>query len=373
MKKIIPIFLIFLFVFSIFPYNLEAKTLKEHYDELYELEARERRTAEEKSATEAKIRQNKSQIEESQRKVGESRLEIDKARKQIEELNKKIELKKEEIKNLLRFKQVSSGENVYLEYVFGASDFKDFIYRSAIVEQLSKYNENLIQEMKDLIKENEKAMKELEIKIQEEEKAKAEYEKMLKSNQLSLADLAEEGEFLQIDSKAKREEIKYYESEGCKMDEEISSCVKMPITNGFNNPLPGRRPIYEDDMFGMRIHPIQNVWKMHYGVDIAAPTGTAVRASAAGKVANTAYGWNGGSGNYVAIHHRKNNKDYTTVYMHLSSIAVSVGDVVSPTTIIGYVGSTGNSNGPHLHFEIHYGQSTSPYTAFDPMFEVTFR
>jgi murein DD-endopeptidase MepM/ murein hydrolase activator NlpD len=86
------------------------------------------------------------------------------------------------------------------------------------------------------------------------------------------------------------------------------------------------------------------------GVDLAAPTGTRVLASGPGKVIFAKYGWNGAYGNLVILQHANGTK---TLYAHLSQINVSSGQQVDRGQVIGLVGSTGRSTGPHLHFEVH--------------------
>lgn len=98
--------------------------------------------------------------------------------------------------------------------------------------------------------------------------------------------------------------------------------------------------------YGMRFHPISGKEKPHLGVDFAAPTGTAVRSVADGVVEFA--GWQNGYGNVIRIKHRA---DKTTVYAHLSRIGVRKGQRIDQSDVIGQVGSTGSSTGPHLHFE----------------------
>lgn len=105
--------------------------------------------------------------------------------------------------------------------------------------------------------------------------------------------------------------------------------------------------VYVSSRFGLRVHPITGEKKSHTGIDIASNQGTAVYASDGGSV--TLAGWNGGYGNCIMIDH---GNGYVTLYGHLSSISVSVGQTVSQGDTIGAVGSTGNSTGPHLHFEV---------------------
>ena len=101
--------------------------------------------------------------------------------------------------------------------------------------------------------------------------------------------------------------------------------------------------------FGKRKHPILGYTKMHTGTDFAAPKGTPIMASGDGKVLKA--GWCGGGGNCIKIKH---NSTYQTVYAHLSKFGrgVKKGVRVKQGQIIGYVGSTGLSTGPHLHYEV---------------------
>lgn len=110
-----------------------------------------------------------------------------------------------------------------------------------------------------------------------------------------------------------------------------------------------------------RFHPVLKRYRAHHGVDYAAPTGTPVYAIGSGKVIAKAYQARGG-GNYVKIRH---NSTYTTTYMHLSRFAkgLKVGDYVAQKEVIGYVGSTGLSTGPHLDFRVYEnGKAINPLT-----------
>jgi len=115
-----------------------------------------------------------------------------------------------------------------------------------------------------------------------------------------------------------------------------SSYSNIPSTAGyFKNPVPGSRKS-------------RGVKPGHKGVDMAAPTGTPIYAAAGGTVLIARMGWNGGFGNYVVIQHSNGVK---TLYAHMSRLGTNPGARVSQGELIGYVGSTGHSTGPHLHFE----------------------
>lgn len=108
--------------------------------------------------------------------------------------------------------------------------------------------------------------------------------------------------------------------------------------------------------FGYRIHPIYHTQKMHTGVDINVAYGTPVYAADGGTVILS--GWNGGYGNCIVINH---GNGITTLYGHMSSLVAGVGQSVSKGQVIGYVGSTGASTGPHLHWEVAVnGQRVNP-------------
>ena len=130
-------------------------------------------------------------------------------------------------------------------------------------------------------------------------------------------------------------ELGYYDINGKSI---VKSLMKTPIN--------GARL---SSSFGMRKHPILGFNKMHRGTDFAAPTGTPIMASGSGTV--TRARWCGGGGNCVKIRH---NSTYETIYAHMSKFAQGVkeGRKVKQGQIIGYVGSTGLSTGPHLHYEV---------------------
>jgi murein DD-endopeptidase MepM/ murein hydrolase activator NlpD len=130
---------------------------------------------------------------------------------------------------------------------------------------------------------------------------------------------------------------------------------------GSEPPVLTRRPAQGDEVrltsgFGMRFHPLLNVRRMHPGVDWAAPRGTPVIAAGPGQVVFA--GEKGEYSNAIAIDH---GGGWQTFYSQLSSIEVGVGDCVAFGALIGKVGSTGLSSGPHLHFEVRQnGQPIDP-------------
>lgn len=118
--------------------------------------------------------------------------------------------------------------------------------------------------------------------------------------------------------------------------------------------IPAIQPVSNKDLsriasgFGMRIHPIYGIAKMHYGLDFTAPQGTPIYATGNGVVSEAGPG--SGTGNHVVINH---GYGYETEYMHMVRIKVRQGQRVKRGEVIGWVGSTGASTGPHCHYEVH--------------------
>jgi murein DD-endopeptidase MepM/ murein hydrolase activator NlpD len=123
--------------------------------------------------------------------------------------------------------------------------------------------------------------------------------------------------------------------------------------------VPSRTPLDSyrtTSNFGMRTHPVLGGLRAHKGIDMAAPTGTPVYATADGLVSKAE--WFGAYGNFIAIGH---GGELETRFGHLSRMAVSAGQRVRKGDLIGYVGSTGRSTGPHLHYEVRVaGQAVDP-------------
>ena len=122
-------------------------------------------------------------------------------------------------------------------------------------------------------------------------------------------------------------------------------------------PVPSSQKITSN--YGYRVHPIYKTRRLHSGVDIGAPSGSNIVAAESGVVILASYGYNGGYGNYMIISH---GSGLTTRYAHCNSLAVSVGQTVSKGQVIGAVGSTGDSTGPHLHFEVRLNSAS-----YDPL------
>ena len=374
MKKIIKFIIIFICFFGLIN-SLEAKSLKQLKDELKRDEAN-------KSALIKKAKEVQGKIDSMSKEIGGLEDEIKNKQKEIEESNNKIVELNEEIKNkekeidtLMSFLQVTSEENIYLEYVFEAKSFADFIYRRSVIEQLTKYNDELIDDMYNKIEENKKLQVQLKKEIDESENSITKLENILKKYNLNMNDLDEEKRDVEADIKARKLEIKGYEKtykeNGCAETVDLGACVDVPLSTGFIRPLV--KGVITSE-YGMRYHPTRKVYTMHNGVDIGGnSTGTKVYAAAAGRV-NKIVTRSSCGGNMVYIQHSINGKQYRTVYMHLHTVNVKIDDIVTYTSVIGTVGGgesyDGCSTGPHLHFGLLKGWED--YTYYNPRNYVSF-
>ena len=163
----------------------------------------------------------------------------------------------------------------------------------------------------------------------------------------------------------------FYEANGCtQRDDILSVCSGVPPATGFLRPLT--RGVVTSD-YGFRVSPITGYYEGHTGVDVSDsgyPIGEPIYAVAAGKVAFEV-NW-GCGGRVVGIHHVVKGVEYTSMYMHLQSFNVNVGDVVTANDVIGYMGGIYDrcSTGPHVHLSMTYGHLTDPGSyksyIFDP-------
>lgn len=368
-KRIFNLLIVMIVVVPLFSpvYNARAKTIANLKSELTALENKSQNTQNQIIYTEKEINNSKNQISNIYKEIDRINDEIVAKNKEIEELNKDISNKEQEIKDLINFFQISSGESSYLEYLMGSKTLTDFIYRLSIVEQLSKYNSDLINQMNEMILKNEQ--RKVDLKNKEGELETKQVQLSSKVNQLGeeRAKLYEYDRSLDDEIKVARDVIDMYVKAGCGENEEISVCANRllpPDTKFWRPQIQG----YITSEFGYRKNPLGSGTQYHPALDMSNSDkyNTKIYAVASGKVAKTfsdKYG-----GNQVVIHHRIFNgstySNYTSTYLHLAKILVKDGDLVTKDTAIGIMGTTGNSTGPHLHLSISTGHRYKDYVSY---------
>ena len=367
-KILFTILITFMFASNIFAATSGKTSLKDLKDQL----AKDKATV---NAIAAKQQQVQKNIKKVEKELGAAASEIDQceadikaSKEKVIELETEINNKQVEIDNLLNFLQLSEGENVYLEYIFKSKSFTDFIYRSAVIEQITAYNDELIVEMHELIEENKQAQIDLKAQIEKSEASIAKLNTSLKKYNLSMDDLVDDHKDAKADYEASKKEVaayeKLYKQNGCSETTSILDCIDIPYATGFTRPTAKGSITSE---FGLRYHPTLHYYRMHNGIDIGVPTNTPVYASAAGivskivRVANPNKKNSSCGGNMVYIKHRIDGKEYTSVYQHLHSVSVNLNDFVTLGTVVGKSGGGESydycTTGPHLHFGIMKGSS----------------
>ena len=366
---------IFVFLIALLiPISASAKTLGDLKAEYNALEQAYIEKQNELEENQNEQNNTNARIDEIYGEIAAAEEEIKELNDKIAELNKKIDEKNKQIKAVIKYYQVSNGESELLEYLFSAKSITDFIYRATVTEQLSRYNSNLITEMHELILESKKAISSLHEKEDNLKKLQEELRAKLSVLQLEAADLSEEEDSIMKDIEASKSIIQFYIDSGCDESDDIATCAneQLPVGTRFWRPLES----------GYMTSTWYSDWwdypggscRSHAGVDIGAPTGTPIYSISDGKVVFAEYGYNGGYGNKIVVQHYINGQNYTSLYGHLSSINVNVGDIVTKDSVIGFVGNTGNSYGSHLHLNLCVGLTScvSRWETTDPGAYINF-
>ena len=254
-----------------------------------------------------------------------------------------------------------NGIITYLELVFDSTSFADLLARVDFVADIMRadekaYNDYIdarnetiaakeaLEEAKSEMEDEKLNLEQKEIELFEQlEEATAiiiAMEQTIEAEQALRAMVAEEEDRIQKEINAKVEELRKQEEaqrarEAAQRARRGSGELMWPANGRFASA------------FGMRRHPVFKIMRMHNGIDIGAPHGANVFAADSGTVIISAY--NSGYGNYIVLNH---GNGMTTLYAHLSKRGVNVGTSVTKGQVIGLIGSTGVSTGPHLHFEV---------------------
>ena len=301
--------------------------------------------------------------------IADKQDELDDANLRLDDLNEKN-------KERLRAME-EDGALSYWAVIFKASSFSDLLDRISMVQEINAADQRRLKEISEVARQVSAVQNELV-----REKADLEsIKKELDAAEVTMAEKRTEADKLLADLVARGEEFEALidESEDLQSDlmkqiaqkekdlkaqeykewlatyvpttrpsgTDTTPSTQIPSSSGWIKPL---RSYTFTSAFGMRVHPISGVYKMHEGVDLSAPQGTPIYAAKSGKVTTTSY-QAGGAGYYVSINH---GDGFSSVYMHMTHYIVKPGDYVNAGQVIGYVGSTGGSTGPHLHFGISY-------------------
>ena len=243
------------------------------------------------------------------------------------------------------------GEQGYLSLLLSSDDFGDFLQRAQFTRYLMAQDRRTMGLLSH--QKAEVAQYQQQVQVKTQEAAVWQQRKAIAHNHADA-----ERRVVNHQLTVQQADIARYEQQLAELEQEsrnITAWLRL-----LQNTSAGRRRLLQrvgpingwpvagrlSSGFGMRYHPILHCMRMHTGVDISAPMGTPIYATGAGEIIWA--GWRRGYGNTVMIDH---GGGVVTLYGHMSSIAVSAGQMVSKRQMIGRVGSTGMSTGPHCHYE----------------------
>ncbi len=341
-------------------YALEQE-MKEQKAKIKETDAQLKTFKGQLSTVEAGINKTEKELTSADIQLQVASKQLAETTQQLEETQKKLDSRKTSFKERLRATYVN-GQVTMLDVFFEANSMDDFLSRFYYLEQIMNYDMNTldtIEETKSQVEEKKAQQEEKKTTLKALKQSKEDALAELASQQKEKANLVAAAEQdkataqkaydeMEAESKAIAAQIKKIQAELAKKN--------APVYKGaYLWPLDGYYKVTSD--YGMRWHPILKKYKKHTGIDISAPKGTPIMAAGDGTVIIAQY--NSAYGNMVIIDH---GGGISTLYGHLSSIGVSVGQSVKKGDTIGKVGSTGWSTGNHLHFEVRKnGSDVSPW------------
>lgn len=333
-------------------------------------------------AYQGRIDEYEAQNEELQKQIDELNEQIEEYKLQIEELNEVIDEKYDELKELIRTNFIN-GETSAIEVLLMSDDFSEYLTRVQFLSSLADYEKGLIDGINgdidtindtvDKINEEKTNIagiqKEIDAKIAEIDLLQSSVEEnqaKVQANQDAIQEKVNENSnylaSLNNESAEYKQMIKEYEAEIARFDREIESLLQSNGSSG-NGMLENSSglicPIQYSGRYISSGFYRNSDGSYHGALDICVYGGTYglnISAAESGRVITASYHWS--YGNYIVIDH---GNGLSTLYAHCSSLAVGAGQNVSKGQTIGYVGSTGNSTGPHLHFEVRInGSRTNP-------------
>ncbi len=365
-KKLLAIVLIGI-LFLPFKVYGAAETLGDLRSSYNALVKEQKDNANKTAATKAEIERKKKAIAQAQIDLQAAETEEKETEEKIQESNEHIEQLKWEAEKVLLYMQQLQGQNVYVEYVSGATSMTELITRVEAINQISDYITDTVDNLKEEIKNNEQLKIELQEKQKKLQAQIVSYEKIIEQNYNNLETYDKFADDIDTKVAAAKKQLDTYvdlcRSNLGKTDDNVKldDCTKVPVNSGWMKPLKSGTIT---SLIGYR-------WgSYHNALDIGGnPEGTPVYAAAAGIVAGIQAKTSCG-GNRVFINTNINGTKYTYFYYHLLSYNVKVGDVVDQNTVVGYVGGGRSTSykyggydtcttGAHLHFGIAYGWVSS--------------
>ncbi|MDR2089677.1 MAG: peptidoglycan DD-metalloendopeptidase family protein [Clostridiales Family XIII bacterium] len=309
----------------------------------------------------AKIKAAEQEISVIQSDINETQQAIRGVEQSLAEAEAEIAVQNEDLNKRLRAMYMN-GEMGMLDIILSSANISEFMSAMEMVQKIYESDIRLLEEMEArhaAIDAQKKELEHLRQQLVANQTARIEKQREITADKqaAALAKIEVSGE-----NKRLSQMLDELNEEANRITAEILKKMGSQefIGGAMGWPVPGHSRL--SSPFGNRMHPILRVNKMHTGIDIPCPAGTPIVASNGGTVIMA--GWNNSYGNVIMVDH---GGKIVTLYAHNSSLAVSEGAVVAQGQTIAYAGSTGNSTGPHCHFEVRVnGEYQNPLQWVSP-------
>ncbi len=331
-------------------FQVEATGLQEKREQLSDLEKEKAAAEQEKENLSQELEEIVADMAEIKEKIEAKEAELEKKEEeliqaQIDE-NDQYESMKKRIKYMYE-----NGSGQLIEVLFEAKDITDFLNKAEYISTISDYDRDMLKEFQDIVAEVEAQEQQLQKEYDEIEAMQNELIDKQKTVETLISEKDSEIDEMSEELQELKEAVATAERKQRERASSYSNSAGASVVSGngmFTHPCPGYTRI--SSYFGWREQPLPGASTNHKGMDFAAPTGTPIYAAAAGTV--TSAGYSGNAGNLIIINHGNGLQTY---YMHCHKIYVRAGQKVSKGQNIAIVGTTGNSTGPHLHFQVMSG------------------
>ena len=352
--KVLYLFTIFCLLLSVFlpiPVYAETLTFGQVLDELAKAQQNLKNNQEAIKSKENEVTYSKNAITSLKNEIQKMSDETAQLQKEIADSNIEIKEKQEQTKSMIAYIQMSQGDNIYLEYIFGGETITDFIYRLSVVEQITEYNENIIEELEGIIKANEKRKEELAKKQEESERKIINLNNQIESLNGSIIQMGNLSPSLEQEVQDQERLVEYYRSQGCSSRDQVigRDCAVETANAIFRRPITtGYLTSHVDYRWG----------SFHRGLDMGSPNGRNTPIYSIGNGTLTSVYYDPAGALTVRAQYKGiDGQYYTALYAHLSRFGPGIYAGMEPReitsdTILGYMGDTGFAYGVHLHLEV---------------------
>ena len=306
------------------------------------------------SSLEVQIATTEGEIADTEALIAEYDAQLVRLAIEIERLENEVGDQNSALNQRLRFMYETDNGSIFA-VLLGSESLVDFLSNLEMVKRIHESDRQLLDELQaklDALEEKKAEVQRIEEELTAEKIALQDYKASLDVKKSELGAAKARTQEIQD---AAYEDLVALEKESKRIEQELAA-RHSDLTYG-GGPLAW--PCYGriTSEYGMRVNPVHGAYVLHAGIDVGVSTGTPIRAAGDGIVIFA--GWSGGYGNFVMIDHgvMEDGRAVVTCYAHNSGFAVSAGKSVVKGDLIAYAGSTGNSTGPHCHFEVRVNGS----------------